>query len=73
MEENQINDVMEVVKEIDLNKQVVGYNNELESDIEDILPEITDPDAVIEEVTDPEEIVCKNPSRARVKCGVKEI
>ncbi|GJW31040.1 hypothetical protein Tco_0047915 [Tanacetum coccineum] len=72
MEENQINDVMEVVKEIDINKQVVEYNNELESDREDILPEITDPDAVIKEVTDPEEIVCKNPSRAQEKCGVKE-
>ncbi|GKC19884.1 hypothetical protein Tco_1022034 [Tanacetum coccineum] len=72
MEENQINDVMEVVKEIDINKQVVEYNNELESDREYILPEITDPYAVIEEVTDPEEIVCKNPSRAQEKCGVKE-
>ncbi|GKA30719.1 hypothetical protein Tco_0717024 [Tanacetum coccineum] len=37
--------------QIDLNKQVVESDNELESDIEDVLPEVADPDAVIEEVT----------------------
>ncbi|GJT28737.1 hypothetical protein Tco_0909012 [Tanacetum coccineum] len=42
---------MEVVKQIDLNKQVVESDNELESDTEDVLPEVVDPDAVIEEVT----------------------
>ncbi|GJY52001.1 hypothetical protein Tco_0484560 [Tanacetum coccineum] len=52
MDENHINGVMEVIKQIDLNKQAVEYNNELESDTKDILPEITDPDAVIEEVTE---------------------
>ncbi|GJT62511.1 hypothetical protein Tco_1006044 [Tanacetum coccineum] len=43
---------MEVVKQIDLNKQVVESDNELKSDTEDVLPEVVDPDAaVIEEVT----------------------
>ncbi|GKD43711.1 hypothetical protein Tco_1268356, partial [Tanacetum coccineum] len=41
---------MEVVKQIDLNKQVVESDNELETDTEDVLLEVADPDAVIEEV-----------------------
>ncbi|GJZ41178.1 hypothetical protein Tco_0588064 [Tanacetum coccineum] len=56
MDENQLNDVMKVVKQVDLNKQVVEYDNELESDTEDVLPEVEDPDAVIEEVT--RKIIC---------------
>ncbi|GJY83042.1 hypothetical protein Tco_0496418 [Tanacetum coccineum] len=40
---------MEVVKQIDLNKQVVESDNELKSDTEDVLPEVVD--AVIEEAT----------------------
>nr|GEV21551.1 hypothetical protein [Tanacetum cinerariifolium] len=51
MDENQLDDVMEVVKQIDLNKQVIESDNEFESDLEDVLPEITYLDAVIEEVT----------------------
>ncbi|GKE61808.1 hypothetical protein Tco_1512175 [Tanacetum coccineum] len=47
MIENQLVDVMEVVKEIDLNKQVFEDNNEFESDIEDVLPEFADLNAVI--------------------------
>ncbi|GKA69235.1 hypothetical protein Tco_0775299, partial [Tanacetum coccineum] len=39
------------VSRVDLNKQVVESDNELESDTEDVLPEVVDPDAVIEEVT----------------------
>ncbi|GJX18537.1 hypothetical protein Tco_0221214 [Tanacetum coccineum] len=35
----------------DLNKQVVESNNELRSDIEDVLPEVANPYAVMEEVT----------------------
>ncbi|GJR64939.1 hypothetical protein Tco_0011004 [Tanacetum coccineum] len=46
MDENQLNDIMKVVKHIDLNKQVVESDNELESDTEDVL------DVVMEEVTD---------------------
>ncbi|GJS34034.1 hypothetical protein Tco_0532416 [Tanacetum coccineum] len=77
MIENQLVDVMEVVKEINLNKQVFEDNNEFESDIEDVLLESADlnnviacPQNVLPD-TDPEEMVCKNPSRARDKCGLK--
>ncbi|GJY14883.1 FAR1-related sequence 5-like protein [Tanacetum coccineum] len=37
---------------MNLNKQVIEYDNEFESDTEEVLPEITAPDAVIKEVTD---------------------
>ncbi|GKA74860.1 hypothetical protein Tco_0781238 [Tanacetum coccineum] len=50
---------MEVVKQIDLNKQVVESDNELESDTEDVLLEVADPNAIIEEVTG-----CKKTPRA---------
>ncbi|GJU10847.1 hypothetical protein Tco_1133243 [Tanacetum coccineum] len=46
-----LNDVMKVVKQVDLNKHVVESDNELESDIEDVLLKVEDPDVVIEEVT----------------------
>ncbi|GKB89869.1 hypothetical protein Tco_0962141, partial [Tanacetum coccineum] len=42
---------MKVVKQVDLKKQVVEYDNELESDTEDVLSEVEDPVAVTEEVT----------------------
>ncbi|GJW27919.1 hypothetical protein Tco_0044794 [Tanacetum coccineum] len=51
MDENQLDDVMEVVKQMNLNKQFIESENEFESDTEDAIPETTDPDAVIEEVT----------------------
>ncbi|GKE85922.1 hypothetical protein Tco_1559664, partial [Tanacetum coccineum] len=47
MDKNQLNDIMKVVKHIDVNKHVVESNNELESDIEDVIPEVADLDAVI--------------------------
>nr|GEX09732.1 hypothetical protein [Tanacetum cinerariifolium] len=46
-----LNAVMKVVKQIDQNKKVVELDNELESDNEDVLPEVEDLDVVIEEVT----------------------
>ncbi|GKB53823.1 FAR1-related sequence 5-like protein [Tanacetum coccineum] len=52
MDENKLNDIMKVVKHIDLNKQVVESDNELESDTGDVLPEVADSDVVMEEVTD---------------------
>ncbi|GKD73475.1 hypothetical protein Tco_1331757, partial [Tanacetum coccineum] len=51
MDENQLDDVMEVVKQMNLNKHVIVSDNEFESDTEDVLPEIKAPNAVIEEVT----------------------
>ncbi|GKD71829.1 hypothetical protein Tco_1325919, partial [Tanacetum coccineum] len=44
-------DVIEVTKLIDLNKQIVEQENEVESDGDDVLPEVSDPDTVMEEVT----------------------
>ncbi|GJY35012.1 FAR1-related sequence 5-like protein [Tanacetum coccineum] len=52
MDENQLDDVMEVVKQMNLNKQVIESDNEFDTDTEDVLPEITALDAVIEEVAD---------------------
>nr|GEV39136.1 hypothetical protein [Tanacetum cinerariifolium] len=51
MDENKLNDVMKVIKQVDLNTQVVESDNELESDTEDVLPEVEDPNSVIEKVT----------------------
>ncbi|GKE96543.1 hypothetical protein Tco_1581398, partial [Tanacetum coccineum] len=42
---------MEVVKQMNLNKQVIESDDEFESNTKDVLLEITAPDAVIEEVT----------------------
>ncbi|GKE11280.1 hypothetical protein Tco_1414831, partial [Tanacetum coccineum] len=46
MDDNQLNDVMEVVKNIDLNKQVFENDNELELDTKDVLSQVADPDVV---------------------------
>ncbi|GKA76195.1 hypothetical protein Tco_0782656 [Tanacetum coccineum] len=46
-----LDDVMEVVKQIDLNKEVIKSDNEFESDTEDVLPKVADPIVVVEEVT----------------------
>ncbi|GKC56607.1 hypothetical protein Tco_1084205 [Tanacetum coccineum] len=48
MVENQLIDVVEVQKHIDLQKQVVQLENELESDLED---EVSDLGDVVEEIT----------------------
>ncbi|GKC64741.1 hypothetical protein Tco_1097339, partial [Tanacetum coccineum] len=50
---------------------VIEQENELELDGDDNLPEVADPDNVAQEIREPEEILCKNLSRARDKCGVK--
>ncbi|GKD08299.1 hypothetical protein Tco_1187984 [Tanacetum coccineum] len=46
MEENQLDDVMEVIKQIDLNKNIVEDDNDLESKKEDAYIE-----AIAEEMT----------------------
>ncbi|GKE24923.1 hypothetical protein Tco_1436435, partial [Tanacetum coccineum] len=60
-----------IQKQIDMQKQVVEFKNVLEPDLKDDLPEVADPEVVVEKIAEPEEIECKNPSRARDKCGVK--
>ncbi|GKB13267.1 hypothetical protein Tco_0847190 [Tanacetum coccineum] len=72
MDENHLMDVIDVHKQIDLNKEIIEQENELESDGDDDLPEVVDPlDNVAQEIREPEEIVCKNTSRAQEKYGVK--
>ncbi|GKC90121.1 hypothetical protein Tco_1150770 [Tanacetum coccineum] len=51
MEENQFDDVMEVIKQIDLNKNVVEDDNDLESKKEDVMEEYADIEVVAEEIT----------------------
>ncbi|GJW83238.1 FAR1-related sequence 5-like protein, partial [Tanacetum coccineum] len=45
-------EVIDVTKLIDWNKQIVEQENEVESDRDDVLLEVSDPDTVMEEVTD---------------------
>ncbi|GJX45213.1 hypothetical protein Tco_0261889 [Tanacetum coccineum] len=71
MDEDHLMNVIEITKLIYLKKQIVEQENEVESDGDDIFPEVADLDTVMEEVREPEESVCKNPSRARDKYGVK--
>ncbi|GKD87858.1 hypothetical protein Tco_1359012 [Tanacetum coccineum] len=52
MNENQLNNYMEAVENMDMNKQVFEKDNELESATEDVLHKFANPNAVIEEVTD---------------------
>ncbi|GJZ32335.1 hypothetical protein Tco_0577771 [Tanacetum coccineum] len=52
MDENHLIDVIEVYKQIDLNKEVTEEENELESDRDDDLPKVVDPDNVAKEITD---------------------
>nr|GEU61041.1 hypothetical protein [Tanacetum cinerariifolium] len=51
MEKDHSINVIELTKLIDLNKQIVEQKNEVESNGDNILPEVTDPDTVMEEVT----------------------
>ncbi|GJU32519.1 FAR1-related sequence 5-like protein [Tanacetum coccineum] len=51
MDEDHLMNVIEITKLIDLNKQIVEQENEVESDGDDVLPEVADPDTVMEEVT----------------------
>nr|GEV82571.1 hypothetical protein [Tanacetum cinerariifolium] len=50
MEEDHSINVIEVTKLIVLNKQIVEQENEVESNGDNVLPKVTDPDTVIEEV-----------------------
>ncbi|GKC46059.1 FAR1-related sequence 5-like protein [Tanacetum coccineum] len=51
MDENHFIDVIKVYKHIDLNKDIIEEENELESDGDDDLPEVTDPDNDAQEIT----------------------
>ncbi|GKC55567.1 hypothetical protein Tco_1078312 [Tanacetum coccineum] len=51
MEEEHSINVIEVTKLIDLNKQILEQENEVESNGDNVLPEVTDPNTVMEEVT----------------------
>nr|GEW70801.1 hypothetical protein [Tanacetum cinerariifolium] len=44
-------DVIELTKLVDLNKHIIEQENKVESDGDDVLPEVSDPDTVMEEVT----------------------
>ncbi|GJZ91742.1 FAR1-related sequence 5-like protein [Tanacetum coccineum] len=59
MEEDHSINVIEVTKLIDLNKQIVEQKNDVESNGDNVLPEVADPDTVMEEVTE-----CMRTSRA---------
>ncbi|GKA05448.1 hypothetical protein Tco_0684568 [Tanacetum coccineum] len=52
MDEDHLMNVIEVNKLIDLNKESIEQENEVESDGDDDLPEVAYPDTVMEEVTD---------------------
>nr|GEV92482.1 hypothetical protein [Tanacetum cinerariifolium] len=52
MDENHLIDVIEVYKQIDMNKNVIEQEIELESDGDDDLPEVADPDNVAQEIRD---------------------
>nr|GEV91023.1 ribonuclease H-like domain-containing protein [Tanacetum cinerariifolium] len=45
-------DVIDVTTLIDMNKQIVEQENEVELDGDDVLPEVSNPDTVMKEVTD---------------------
>ncbi|GKE61448.1 hypothetical protein Tco_1511815 [Tanacetum coccineum] len=51
MDENHLIDVIEVYKQIGLNKKVIEQKNELESDGDDDLPQVADPYNVAQEIT----------------------
>ncbi|GJY83153.1 hypothetical protein Tco_0496529, partial [Tanacetum coccineum] len=52
MDENHLMDVIEVYKQINPNKKIIEQENELESDGDDDLPEVADPDSVAQEIRD---------------------
>ncbi|GKC16987.1 hypothetical protein Tco_1013769 [Tanacetum coccineum] len=52
MKEDHSINVIEVTKLIDMNKQIVEQENEVESNGDNVLPEVADPYTVMEEVTE---------------------
>ncbi|GKB72490.1 hypothetical protein Tco_0933902, partial [Tanacetum coccineum] len=50
MDENYLMDVIKVYKQIDMNKEIIEYENELESYGDDDLREVADPDTVALEI-----------------------
>ncbi|GJQ98158.1 FAR1-related sequence 5-like protein [Tanacetum coccineum] len=51
MDEDHLMNVIEITKLIDLNKQIVEQENEVELELDDVLQEVADRDTVMEEVT----------------------
>ncbi|GKD17911.1 FAR1-related sequence 5-like protein [Tanacetum coccineum] len=51
MDEDHLMNVIKVNKLIHLNKEIIEQENEVESDGDDVLPKVADPDSVMEEVT----------------------
>ncbi|GKC71374.1 hypothetical protein Tco_1117257 [Tanacetum coccineum] len=51
MDENHLMDVIKMYKQVDLNKEIIDQENELESVRDDDLPEVVDPDNVAQEIT----------------------
>ncbi|GKB45987.1 FAR1-related sequence 5-like protein [Tanacetum coccineum] len=73
MEEDHSINVIEVTKLIDLNKQIVEQENEVESNgNNNVLPEVTDPDTVIEEVTENSDLVAMFWADEVAKCNYKK-
>nr|GEV37219.1 reverse transcriptase domain-containing protein [Tanacetum cinerariifolium] len=64
MDENHLVDVIEVYKQIDLNKEVIEQENKLESDGDDDLPDFADPDNVAQEIKGSYEVI---PSSKEIK------
>ncbi|GKC68130.1 FAR1-related sequence 5-like protein, partial [Tanacetum coccineum] len=51
MDEDYLMNVIKVNKLIDLNKEIIEQENEVESERDDVLPEVADPYTIMEEVT----------------------
>ncbi|GJR58712.1 hypothetical protein Tco_1500874 [Tanacetum coccineum] len=69
MDEDHLMNVIEITKLVDLNKQIVEQENEVESDADDVLPEVAHPDTVMEEIL--KKLYVKNHYGLETKCGVK--
>ncbi|GKD28772.1 FAR1-related sequence 5-like protein [Tanacetum coccineum] len=72
MDENHLIDVIEVYKQINLNKEVTEEENELESDRDDDLPKLVDPDNVAKEITENSELIAMFWADEVSKCNYKE-
>ncbi|GKA78277.1 hypothetical protein Tco_0784814 [Tanacetum coccineum] len=72
MDENHLIDVIKVYKHIDLNKEVIEQENELELDGDDDLPEVADPDNVAQEITENSELIAMFWADEVSKCNYKE-
>ncbi|GJV33363.1 hypothetical protein Tco_1393763 [Tanacetum coccineum] len=71
MVENQLTTAIEVQKHIENENESDPEVSDPKDVVEKITGKITRDSDVVEKITDAEEIVCKDPSRAQGKCGVK--